>query len=81
MAVTFEIEGDHIALRLARAPGQATANGFGVIKSRRKGVPVDLDIETACMALTISAATVQQRSSARSPAPAWPRSAAAVYRQ
>ena len=44
MAVTFEIEGDHIALRPARAPRQAEASGFGLIKSRRKGVPADLDV-------------------------------------
>jgi AbrB family looped-hinge helix DNA binding protein len=44
MAVTFEIEGDHIALRPARAPRLAEASGFGVIKSRRKGVPADLDV-------------------------------------
>ena len=44
MAVTFEIEGDHIALRPARASRHPQASGFGLIKSRRKGVPVDLDV-------------------------------------
>jgi AbrB family looped-hinge helix DNA binding protein len=44
MAITFEIEGDHIALRPARAPGQAQASGFGVIKSRRQVVPADFDV-------------------------------------
>lgn len=44
MAVTFEIEGDHIALRPARAPRQAETSGFGLIKSRRKGVPADFDV-------------------------------------
>jgi len=44
MAVTFEIEGDHIALRPARAARQTEASGFGLIKSRRKGVPVDFDV-------------------------------------
>lgn len=44
MAVTFEIEGDHIALRPARAPRQAQDSGFGLIKSRRKGVPADFDV-------------------------------------
>ncbi|MEN9376421.1 MAG: hypothetical protein RL710_1578 [Pseudomonadota bacterium] len=44
MAVTFEIEGDHIALRPARAPQQSQDSGFGLIKSRRKGVPADLDV-------------------------------------
>jgi len=44
MAVTFEIEGDHIALRPAPASRLAEVSGFGLIKSRRKGVPVDLDM-------------------------------------
>lgn len=43
MAVTFEIEGDHIALRPARSPQQSQDSGFGLIKSRRKGVPADFD--------------------------------------
>jgi len=44
MALTFEIEGDHIALRPARASRQAHDSGFGLIKSRRKAVPVDFDV-------------------------------------
>ena len=44
MAITFEIEGDHIALRAARSPRQADASGFGLIKSRRKAVPADFDV-------------------------------------
>lgn len=44
MAVSFEIEGDHIALRPARGPAQEQASGFGLIKSRRKGVPADFDV-------------------------------------
>lgn len=44
MAVTVEIEGDHIALRPARAVRQAQDSGFGLIKSRRKGVPADFDV-------------------------------------
>lgn len=43
MAVTFEIEGDHIALRPARTPQSAQGSGFGLVKSRRKGVPADFD--------------------------------------
>jgi AbrB family looped-hinge helix DNA binding protein len=43
MAVTFEIKGDHIALRPARASRQAEVSGFGLIKSRRKAVPADFD--------------------------------------
>lgn len=44
MAITFAIEGDHIALRAARAPRQADTSGFGLIQSRRKGVPADFDV-------------------------------------
>lgn len=44
MAVVFEVEGDHIALRPSPAPRLTEASGFGLIKSRRKGVPVDLDM-------------------------------------
>lgn len=44
MAVTFEIEGDHIALRPARSVRQTQNSGFGMIKSRRKGVPADFDV-------------------------------------
>jgi AbrB family looped-hinge helix DNA binding protein len=44
MAMTFEIEGDHISLRPTRAQRQAQDSGFGLIKSRRKGVPADFDV-------------------------------------
>lgn len=44
MAIMFEIEGDHIALRPARAPGKVQASGFGLIKSRSDGVPPDFDV-------------------------------------
>lgn len=43
MAVTFEIEGDHIALRPALSAPQPAASGFGLIQSRREGVAVDFD--------------------------------------
>lgn len=44
MAVTFEIEGDHIAMRPAPSPRQDGGSGFGLIKSRRKAVPADFDV-------------------------------------
>ena len=44
MAVTFEIEGDHIALRPARSVRRVQDSGFGMIQSRRKGVPADFDV-------------------------------------
>lgn len=43
MAVTFEIEGDHIALRPVRTLQPMQGSGFGLVKSRRKGVPADFD--------------------------------------
>ncbi len=46
MAVTFAIEGDHIAMRAARSTRQADASGFGLIKNRRKAVPADFDVAT-----------------------------------
>ena len=44
MAVTFEIEGDHSALRPGRSGRRAQDSGFGMIQGRRKGVPADLDV-------------------------------------
>ena len=44
MAVTFEIAGDHIALRPAPAARQPAASGFGLIQSQREAVPADFDV-------------------------------------
>ena len=44
MAITFQIEGDHIALRAAPAARQVETSGFGLIQSRRKGMPADFDV-------------------------------------
>jgi len=44
MAVTFEIEGDHIALRPAPSVRQPAVSGFGLIQSQREGVPADFDV-------------------------------------
>lgn len=46
MAVNFAVEGDHIALRPAPAARQGAASGFGLIRSRRRSVPVDFDVAT-----------------------------------
>ena len=46
MAVSFAIEGDHIAVRPAPAAGQgegAALSGFALIRSRRRAVPADFD--------------------------------------
>lgn len=44
MSVSFALEGDHITLRPAPAARQGAASGFGLIRSRRRGVPVDFDV-------------------------------------
>jgi hypothetical protein len=44
MSVTFAVEGDHIALRPARSARHSEASGFGLIRSRRRGVPADFDV-------------------------------------
>lgn len=44
MAISFAIEGDHIALRAARPPQPELGSGYGLIQSRRKGVPANLDV-------------------------------------
>jgi AbrB family looped-hinge helix DNA binding protein len=44
MAVTFAVEGDHIALRPAAAVRHPSASGFGLIPSRSPAVPPDFDV-------------------------------------
>ena len=47
MAVSFAVEGDHIALRPASSVSQGAAaggSGFGLIRSRRSAVPADFDV-------------------------------------
>ena len=44
MAISFKVEGDHIALRPTPAVRQASASGFGLIRSPRLGVPADFDV-------------------------------------
>jgi len=43
MAVTFEIEGDHIALRPAASVRHDVASGFGLIQSAVPGMAADFD--------------------------------------
>ena len=43
MAITFAVGGDHITLRAAPTPTPEQTPGFGLIKSRRKGVPAEFD--------------------------------------
>jgi len=44
MAISFSIEGDHIALRAARSPQLESHSGFGMIQSKRKPVPAEFDV-------------------------------------
>jgi AbrB family looped-hinge helix DNA binding protein len=44
MAVSFAMAGDHIELRPAPSVSRGAVSGFGLVKSRRKPVPVDFDV-------------------------------------
>ncbi len=44
MAVTFSMAGDHIEMRPAPSVSRGAVSGFGLVKSRRKPVPVDFDV-------------------------------------
>ncbi len=46
MAIVFEIDGDHIALRPSPSTESVGGSGFGLIRSRRKSVPADFDVAT-----------------------------------
>jgi len=46
MAVTFAVEGDHIALRPAAALRQPGTSGFGLIPSRHPAIAPDFDVAT-----------------------------------
>lgn len=39
----FALVGDHIEVRVRSTPVAVPESGFGMLKSRRKAVPVDLD--------------------------------------
>ena len=41
--VTFTLSGSHIELRVKQTPKTMTKSGFGMLKSKRKAVPVDFD--------------------------------------
>ena len=44
--VTFVLAGDHIELRVKNTPETVAEGGFGMLKSKRKAVPVDFDPAT-----------------------------------
>jgi len=41
--VEFALVGDHIEVRVRSTPVEIPESGFGMLKSRRKPVPVDFD--------------------------------------
>lgn len=42
--VSFRVVGDHAELVVARPPAKVPASGFGMLKSKRRSVPADLDV-------------------------------------
>lgn len=42
--VAFTLSGDHIELHLEETPKIFSNSGFGMLKSKRKAVPVDFDV-------------------------------------
>ncbi|MFZ1386958.1 MAG: AbrB/MazE/SpoVT family DNA-binding domain-containing protein [Thiolinea sp.] len=42
--VSFVIAGNHIELRVSKTPETVASSGFGMLKSKRKAVPVDFDV-------------------------------------
>jgi AbrB family looped-hinge helix DNA binding protein len=44
--IEFALVGDHAVMRESSSPSVESASGFGMLKSRRAAVPVDLDPAT-----------------------------------
>lgn len=44
--VTFQIVGDHVEMRPVNTLAEMPSSGFGLLKSRKKPVPVDFDAAT-----------------------------------
>lgn len=44
--IEFLLVGDHVEMRVASSPTGLSDNGFGMLKSRRAALPVDLDPAT-----------------------------------
>ena len=42
--IEFHVVDDHIELRIYSTPAKVSKSGFGMLKSKRKSVPVDFDI-------------------------------------
>jgi AbrB family looped-hinge helix DNA binding protein len=41
--VAFTLKDDHVEIRVVSAPARVPSSGFGMLKSKRAAVPVDLD--------------------------------------
>jgi len=41
--IEFSLVGDHVVMRVSSSPAAESVSGFGLLKSRRKAVPADLD--------------------------------------
>ena len=41
--IEFQVVDDHIELRICSTPAKVAKSGFGMLKSKRKSVPVDFD--------------------------------------
>jgi AbrB family looped-hinge helix DNA binding protein len=44
--IEFALVGDHAELRVSSSPAEVPNSGFGLLKSRRKAAPPDLDPAT-----------------------------------
>jgi len=41
--IEFLVVGDHVEMRVGSSPAPISKSGFGLLKSKRKAVPVDFD--------------------------------------
>ena len=44
--IEFTLVGDHVEMRVKNSPTNSSESGFGMLKSERPAVPVDLDPAT-----------------------------------
>ncbi|MBN8440707.1 MAG: AbrB/MazE/SpoVT family DNA-binding domain-containing protein [Thauera sp.] len=44
--IEFAVVGDHVEMRVCHLPAELPSSGFGMLKSKRAAVPVDLDPAT-----------------------------------
>jgi AbrB family looped-hinge helix DNA binding protein len=44
--IEFSLVGDHVELRVSSSPASESSSAFGMLKSRRRPVPADLDPAT-----------------------------------